>query len=114
MAGKLIPIISEIRATTTSISIRVTPEVLARLVLPADNVGIDSISAGLAIGAIADDVGLVSMLTGKAINIGMAPRIVFNLFLQIRSLPVLHRFRPLAKGLQALIRCREDAGVQFV
>ncbi len=49
MAGKLMPTMSEISATTTIISIRVTPEAAGPevLIFPTDDVGIDPVSAGL-------------------------------------------------------------------
>src|ERR1700733_713998 len=108
------PTISEIRAITTSISIRVTPALAGRLVLPADDVGIDPISAGLPVGAQADDVGLVSVFTWIVVNEGMLPRIVPDIFLDIRPLPVLHAFGLQAERLQALLGGRELAGVEFI
>src|SRR5579863_4201690 len=105
------PTIREISATTTSSSMRVTPE---RLVLPTDDVGIVSVSAGLAVGAIADDVRLVAMLAGIAIDVGVAPRVVGNVFVRVRPLPVLHRLGLLSQGLQTLLGGGIAAGVQFV
>src|ERR1700722_620832 len=104
------PTIREISATTTSISMRVTPA----LVFPANDVGIDPISAGLAVGAVTDNVGLVSVITRKTIHVGMVPGIVLDLLLKIRTLPILDVLRPLAQRLQALIGGRENARVQFV
>src|SRR5271168_1311731 len=78
-AGKLILTITEINATTTSSSIMVTPRVLrwcprcARLILPADDIGIQPIPAGRAVGAVAQHVGIVTVLAGKLVDVGMAP-----------------------------------------
>src|ERR1700691_5620194 len=108
------PTISEIRATTTSISIRVTPETAGRLVFPANDVGIDPVSAGLAVGAQADNVGLVSVVARIAIDEGMLPGIIPNVLLDIRPLPILHTLRLLAERLQALLGGREHAGVEFI
>src|SRR5271157_671458 len=65
---------AEMRAmmhTTTSISMSVTPRVLR--FFPTDDIGIDSIAAGLAVGAIANDVGFVAMQPGVAVHVVVAP-----------------------------------------
>src|SRR5436305_11784648 len=51
-------------ATTTIISMSVTPRLLA---LPTDDIGIQSFTAGLAVPTKADDVRLVAMLAGKLV-----------------------------------------------
>src|SRR5579863_5826038 len=107
------PTISEISPTTTTISIRVTTEAgdLEVLILPPDYVGIVPVSARRAILAIADDVGLVAMIAGIVIDVRMAPRIVSDLLLHIRPLPVLDGLRFVTERLQALLGGWEHAGV---
>src|SRR5579872_2378371 len=83
MAGKLMPTMSEISATTTSSSMSVTP---ARsrgppLILPTGDVRIVPISAGLAVQAVAQNVGVIAMLAGIFVQIGTAPGIVFDVLL---------------------------------
>src|ERR1700679_1331922 len=108
------PTISEIRATPTSISIRVTPARSDCLVFPANDVGIDPVSAGLAVGAQADNIGLVSVVARIAVDKGMLPGIVPDVLLDIRPLPVLHALGLLAERLQALLGGGEHAGVEFI
>src|ERR1700733_12723264 len=113
------PTMSEISATTTSISIRVTPEFASRpdfpaLILPTEDVGIHPISSRRAVGAEADDVGFVSVLARIAINVRMVPGIVLDLFLQIRPLPILDTLGLLAQRLQTLFGSGKSARIEFV
>ena len=81
------PTMSEISATTTIISISVTPDAgrdvgrAAVLISPTDDVGIDPVSAGRSVGAETDDIGLISVITGEVIDIGVTPRIVLDFLL---------------------------------
>src|SRR5580698_4575584 len=108
------PTISEISATTTSISMRVTPADDGRLILPADDIGIVPVPAGRAICAQADDVGFISVFARIVINIGMFPGVVLELLLEIRPLPVLHSLGLVAQRLQTLLGGGERAGIEFV
>src|SRR5580698_2699422 len=109
------PAMRAISPTTTIISISVTPRVdLAgrshecerctqecvrhkRLVSPTDDVRIDPVSARRSVGAQADNVGLISVISGEVIDIRVTPGIVLNLLLQIRPLPVLNALGLLAQ-----------------
>src|SRR5215472_11283796 len=84
-------------ATTTIISMSVTPETWGQtrrlpgflgknlvnvgsvpgflLVFPADDVGIQSFAAGLAISAVADDVGFVAVLAREFVDVVVTPRV---------------------------------------
>ena len=80
-------------ATTISISSSVTPRWLAlhfQLSFPADYIGVQVRAAGLAVGAVADDVGLIAMIAGEFIDIGMAPRIVSEILREIGTVPLFH------------------------
>src|SRR5580658_1753935 len=119
MAGKLMPTMSEISATTTIISISVTPDSAPlrsrlSLVSPTDDVGIDPVSAGRSIGAEADDVGLISVITGEVIDVRVTPRIVLDLLLQIGPLPVLNAFGLFTQRRQALFGGGERTCIQLV
>ncbi len=50
------------------------------LIAPADNVGVVPFSAGLAVGAQRNDVGLIAMIAGEFVEIRMAPGIVGTSF----------------------------------
>src|SRR5450755_184444 len=85
--GKERPTIREMMASTTIISIRVTPrrpESLPRNLFPVDDVGIGAFAARLPVGAVADDVGLFAVLAGVAVNVRVLPRVQRIKFLQIR------------------------------
>src|ERR1700727_601321 len=98
------PAMRAISPTTTIISMRVTPLVdptgrshecerctqecvrHKRLVSPTDDVRIDPVSARRSVGAQADNVGLISVVTGEVIDVRVAPGIVLDLLLHIRPL----------------------------
>src|SRR5580704_11590551 len=109
-AGKLMPIINVMSSTTTIISTRVTPV----SVFPTDNVGTVSLAAGLTVGAVADDVGLIAVLAGVVINIRVFPGIDADVFVGIRPLPVVGVLRLDAQRLQALFSGGIDSGIEFV
>ena len=73
-----------------------------------------SISAGLAVGAVTDNVGVVTVLSGETIDVGIVPGIGRDLFVGIRPLPVVGVLRFVAQRLQALLGGRIHAGVQLV
>src|SRR5271157_683859 len=105
IAGKEMPAIRPTIATTIIISTRVTPRVGGRgpgawgrgkaaffpwpltpepwplflLALPTDNVGIQPFAAGLSVGAQADDIRLVAVLTRILVHVVVAPRILGDL-----------------------------------
>ena len=103
---------SPIMATTTTISTSVMPARPARsltiaarigaatvskrfsdtLIPPTDNVGIDPFAARLSVGAEADDVRLVAVLTGEPVDIVDAPRVLGHVLWKIWPVP-LRRFR---------------------
>src|SRR5436305_13453468 len=64
MAGKEIPMTRPTIATTTIISRSVTPRRLLPI-LPTEDVGIDPFTAGLAVGAKADDFGLIGNVLAR-------------------------------------------------
>src|SRR5579862_2174900 len=115
-AGKLMPTMSEMSATTTNSSMSVTPwrSRAPRLVLPTGDVRIIAVSAGLAIQAVAQNVGIIAMLAGIFVHIGTSPGIVLDVLLQIGPLPVVDIFRFDAQRLQALLGGRVHAGVELV
>src|SRR5688572_12782158 len=75
------PASSPMIATTTSSSRRVNPALAARaarlLELPVTDVGIDTFTAFLAIGAIREHVE-VAVLAGRRVVVGLIPRIAWN------------------------------------
>src|SRR5215472_18152801 len=131
--GNEIAIMRPMMATTTSISIRVTPRVLwedffdaeaqrrrdkmllalrlcvsaskgnLTLLFPTDDIGIDSIAAGLAVGAKADDVGEVAVIAGEFVDVIVPPRIFRDLFIGVGAAPLSSVRRLDAQRLQALL-----------
>src|SRR6266852_3686126 len=94
---------------TMSISISVMPR-WARLstraaspllVVPTDDVGIIPFSAGLAIRARRNDVGLVAVIAGKFVEIRVVPGIVRCVLRQVGSGPLIHALRFHAQCVQA-------------
>src|SRR5215831_13641568 len=83
-------------AVTTTISRSVMPRLLA---LPTDNVGIQSIAAGLAISAETDDVRLVAVLAGVPVNIIVAPGVFGNLLRHVGTGPLVQVSRPVSQRL---------------
>src|ERR1022692_308728 len=94
--GKERPTIREMMASTTIISIRVTPRHTTGLetrcrrgppphksLFPVGDIGIDSLTAGLAVGAVADEVGLFTVLSGVPVDIRVLPRVQRDVFFQI-------------------------------
>src|ERR1035437_5697620 len=71
-AGKVMPTIRPMIATTIIISTSVTPFLLA---LPTENVGIQPFTARLAVGSEADDIRLVAVLTRILVHVVVGPRI---------------------------------------
>src|SRR5215469_175130 len=84
------------------------------LVLPTDNVRIIAVAARLPVTPIADDVRIVAMLSGILVNERMPPRIVANLFVGIRPLPVLDPIRLDTQRLKPLLTGRINTGIQLV
>src|SRR5579884_2091344 len=113
MDGNAIPINSAISATTTISSSSVTPAwVLLRF--PTDNVGINSIAAGLAVRAIRDQVGLVAVLAGIFVDVRMPPWIRRDVLLHVWPLPVRHALGRGPQRLQTLLRSRERPHVELI
>ena len=70
------------------------------LILPIHDIGVDAVPIRHSVGSIADDIRFVAVIARIVmLNIRIVPRIVPDLFLQIRSLPVLNAFRLLAESL---------------
>src|ERR1035437_7910565 len=111
-AGKVMPTISPMMATTIIISTRVTPRVL--LALPTENVGIQPFAARLAVGSEADDIRLVAVLARVLVDVVVRPRIFGDVLGHIGPSPLVQIPRPYAQGLQALLGGGERARVQFV
>src|ERR1700694_5717481 len=115
MAGKLMPIIREISETTTSNSTSVTPDVSGlALVFPADDIGIDPISTGLAVGAVRNKVRLVAMFPREVIQVRMAPRIVVDFLVGIGPLPAVDVLGLGAQRLQTLLGGGVVSSIQLV
>src|SRR6185312_7603165 len=115
IAGVPMPTNKATIASTINSSIRVTPRSLARLiVVPTDDVGINAVSARLAVGAVAGQVGVVSMIAGKLVNVRMAPGVVGDILLEVRTLPVVRAVGFHAQGLQTLLRRRIDTRIELV
>src|SRR5471030_901731 len=126
-------VIRPMMATTTIISMSVTPRHRsltvaalkapseprplgsgALLVLPTDDIGIQSFAAGLAIAAETDDIRLVAMLARKLVNVVVGPGVFGDILRHIRPIPLVGVRRFHAQGDQTLFRGREYAGIQFV
>src|SRR6185312_2236598 len=115
IAGVPMPTNKATIASTINSSIRVTPRSLARLiVVPTDDVGINAVSTRLAVGAVAGQVGVVSMIARKLVYVWVAPRIVCDILLKVRTLPVVRAIWLHAQGLQALLRRRIDTRIELV
>src|ERR1035437_3550786 len=113
-AGKVMPTISPMIATTIIISTRVTPRPPPLLALPTENVGIQPFAAGLAVGAEADDIRLVAVLTRILVHVVMGPRIFGDVLGHVGPSPLVQIPRLDAQRLQALLSRGERARVQFV
>src|SRR5215472_4222856 len=111
IAGNEMPTIRPMMASTTTISSSVMP----LFVLPADDVGIDPFTAGLAVGAHADNVRLVAaMLTGEPVNVVHAPRIFGDILRKVRPVPLRRVGRFDAERDQALFGCGERPRIELV
>src|SRR6266446_7561555 len=97
---------------TMSISISVMPR-CARplLVVPTDDVGINPFSAGLAIRARRNDVGLVAVIAGKFVEIRVVPGIVRCVLRQVGSGPLIHVLGFHAQCVETHFGVREISGV---
>src|ERR1019366_3555625 len=131
-AGKVMPTIRPMIATTIIISTRVTPAAFPRprpakpagappgpwplplLALPTENVGIQPFAASLAVGSEADDIRLVAVLTRILVHVVVGPRIFGDVLGHVGPSPLVQIPRPYAQGLQALLGGGERARVQFV
>src|SRR5690349_24763842 len=93
---------------TSNISIRVTPcrvrrspdfrEITGPLLRsPADDVGVDRIAAGLAVGAKRDHIRLVAVFARILVDIRAAPRIERNFLWKVWAGPQVHALRLHAK-----------------
>src|SRR5579885_2720447 len=109
MEGYEMPASTPMMLTTTSISMRVMP-----LVFPADDVGIQSVAARLAVGAIADDVGLVAVFAGVLVNVVVAPGVFRNFLGHVGAVPLIEVGGLHAQRLQPLLVGREGPGIQLV
>src|SRR5204862_5762 len=76
--------------------------------------GIRPFSAGLTVGAVADDVRLIAVLAGKFVDVGMTPRIERDLLPQIRPIPLSYVSRPGAQRFETLLAGGEQSGAQLV
>src|SRR6266404_2564736 len=97
-----------INASTTISSKSVKPELCFRFstassVLPVHDVGVHAIAARLSVGAITHQV-IIAVVAGRFVNVGMAPGIHRDLFLQIRAVPLLHARRLGLQCFQAHLR----------
>src|SRR5579871_3358530 len=111
--GYEMPASRPMMVTTTSISMSVMPERPVSI-FPADQVGIQAITARLAVSAETDDVGLVTVLAGIFVDVLMAPRIFRNFLGHVRPVPLIEIARLDAQRLQALFGRRERSGVELV
>src|SRR5512141_1069428 len=107
------PVTSAISVSTIISSMSVTPDRLRVFVAPTDNVGVVPFSAGLAVGAERNEVGLVSVVTGEFVEIGMAPGVFRRVLRQIRTRPLIHAVRFHAQRVQAQISGGKIPGIQF-
>src|SRR5260370_38375433 len=62
-----------------------------KLVFPTDDVGIDSVSARLAIRAVTEDVRLISVLAGRAVDVRLPRRLTLAVSCLLGSCPVCTR-----------------------
>src|SRR5581483_196024 len=107
MAGKEMAARIAMIATTTTISTSVTPETrerlphpaIALLVFPTDNIGIQTIASGLAVGAVRDHIRLVAVFPGILVHVWAAPGVERNLFGQIWTRPLVYIVGPGAQRL---------------
>src|SRR5215831_3655047 len=142
-AGKDTPTISPMIARTTTISTSVMPRSYCRppglqaraqpatlrasrasvgqeadttgLLLPTDDVGIDSFAAGLPIGAQADNIRLVvPVLSRIPVGVVHAPGIFRDVLRQVWAIPLKHVGRLDAQRQQTLFRGGERPGVELV
>ena len=63
------------------------------LSLPADYVGIQAITAGLAVCSVTHDVRFVTVIAGKLVHVRMAPRVVPEILHQIGTVPLIDATR---------------------
>src|SRR5690349_15359363 len=96
---------------TTSISTSVMPEEplpagrgpeAAMLILPANEVGVEAVAAGLAVCAERSDVGLVTVFTRVFVDVVVAPGIFGNVFGHVGAGPLSRIGGLQAQRLQAL------------
>src|SRR5436190_12830862 len=107
--GAMTAVTSATIVTTTTISTRVTPAVGLRPLLrfPTDNVRIQSIAARLTVGAETHDLGLLAVLAGEPVKVIVAPGILGNVHLHVRTVPLTHVIRPDTQRQQALLGSRK-------
>src|SRR5581483_6521058 len=72
------------------------------IALPTDDVGIDSIAAGLAVGAHTDDCGIVPVVAGVLVNVVVAPGIFGHVLLDVGARPLVEVAGLFAQRSQAL------------
>src|SRR5438270_1288417 len=108
--GNATAAISPMMATTTIISISVTP----LLGFPTEDIGIQSFAAGLAVAAVTDDVRLVAMFARKLVSIIVAPGVFRNIHGHVGAVPLVDFPGLHAQRDQPLLGGGERAGIQLV
>src|SRR5260370_37559543 len=81
---------------------------------PTGNVGIVPFSAGRAVAAERNDVGLIAMVAWIFVEIRMAPRIERDVLRQIRPGPLRRVLGPHAERVQTHFGGRISSGVELV
>src|ERR1017187_403604 len=84
------------------------------LAFPTDHIGINSVAAGLAIGAVAGNVRLIAMVAGELVYPIVAPRIFRNLLRHLRAVPLGRVRRLHAQRRQALLGGGKVPVIQLV
>ena len=78
---------------------------------PAHNIDAIALTAFLAIGAVRQQIK-IAVLAGTAVNVRMVPRIEWNVFLQIWSIPIFHIRWTNTESLETFLCRRVTANIQ--
>src|SRR6516164_9378243 len=100
-AGSVTPTIRPMIATTTTISISVTP------LFPADDIRVQAFASGLAVQTVGNNVRFITVVAGVLVHIRVSPGIHRDVFIGVRSVPVLHVTRLGSQGSQSLLGRRK-------